>query len=94
MHTMVVHMLIDPSRAEAVARHLREDIVGWARQQKGFVSGQWLLDPGSKQGLGVVVFSSEAAATDAAGGPRGFPRDDARGWNIEDVTVYEQVASA
>ena len=93
MHTMVVHMSIDPSRAEVVAGHLRADIVGWARQQSGFVSGQWLLDPASKQGLGVVVFSSEAAATVAARAPRGFPRDDARGWNIEDVTVYEQVAS-
>ena len=94
MHAMVVHMSIDPARAEVVSRHLREDIVSWARQQPGFVSGQWLLDPGSKQGLGVVVFSSAEAAADAAGGPRGFPRDDARAWNVEDVAVYEQVSSA
>ena len=94
MHTIVVHMSIDPSRAEMVAGHLRTDIVSWARQQPGFVSGQWLLDPGSRRGLGVVVFSSEAAATVAARGPRGFPRDDARAWNVEDVTVYEQVTSA
>ena len=65
-----------------------------ARLLPGFVSGQWLLDPGSKQGLGVVVFSSAEAAADAAGGPRGFPRDDARAWNVEDVAVYEQVSSA
>ena len=58
------------------------------------MSGQWLLDPGSRRGLGVVVFSSEEAATVAARGPRGFPRDDARAWNVEDVTVYEQVTSA
>lgn len=94
MHTMVVQMSIDPSRAEVVARHLREDIVSWARQQPGFVSGQWLLDQGNKQGMGVVVFSSEDAATAAARGPRSFPRDDARAWNVEDVTVYEQVTSA
>ena len=94
MHTMVVHMSIDPSGAEVVARHLREDVVGWARRQPGFVSGQWLLDPASRQGLGVVVFSSEAAAEVAARGPRGFPRDDTRAWNVEDVTVYEQVTSA
>jgi hypothetical protein len=94
MHTMVVHMSIDPSRAEVVARHLREDIVSWARQQPGFVSGQWLLNPGNKQGMGVVVFSSENAATAAARGPRSFPRDDARAWNVENVTVYDQVTSA
>lgn len=94
MHTMVVHMSIDPSRAETVARHLREDIVSWARQQPGFVSGQWLLNPGNKQGMGVVVFSSEDAATTAARGPRSFPRDEARAWNVENVTVYDQVTSA
>ena len=94
MHTIVVHMSIDPARADVVAGHLRADIVSWARQQPGFVSGQWLLDPGSRQGLGVVVFSSEEEATVAARGPRAFPRDDARAWNVEDVTVYEQVTSA
>jgi hypothetical protein len=94
MHTMVVHMSIDPSRTEVVTRHLREDIVSWARQQPGFVSGQWLLSPGQGQGMGVVVFASEDAATTAAQGPRNFPRDDGRAWNVEDVAVYEQVTSA
>jgi hypothetical protein len=94
MHTMVVHMSIDPSRTGVVTRHLREDIVGWARQQPGFVSGQWLLGPGHNHGLGVVVFASEGAATAAAQGPRNFSRDERRAWNVEDVTVYEQVTSA
>jgi hypothetical protein len=94
MHTMVVQMSIDPSRSEAVTRHLREDIVSWARQQPGFVSGQWLVGPGQSQGLGIVVFASEDAAAVAAQGPRGFPRDQRRAWNIEDVTVYEQVTTA
>lgn len=94
MHTMVVQMSIDPSRTEVVTRHLREDIVSWARQQPGFVSGQWLLSPGQNHGMGVVVFASEDAATAAAQGPRNFPRDGGRAWNIEDVTVYEQVTAA
>jgi hypothetical protein len=94
MHTMVVQMSIDPSRADAVTRHFREDIVSWAKQQPGFVSGQWLVDPGHNQGIGVVVFASEATASAAAQGPRSYPRDDHRAWNIEDVTVYEQVTSA
>ena len=94
MYTMVVNMSIDPARSEVVARHLREDIVSWARQQPGFVSGQWLLSPGDRQGMGVVVFGSRDAAAAAAQGPRGFPRDDGRAWNVEDVTVYEQVTTA
>jgi hypothetical protein len=87
-------MSTDPSRTDAVTRHLREDIVSWARQQPGFVSGQWLLGPGHDQGMGVVVFATEDAAFAAAQGPRSYPRDDNRAWNIEDVAVYQQVTSA
>jgi hypothetical protein len=94
MHTMVVQMSIDPSRAEVVTRHLREDIVNWARQQPGFLSGQWLLGPQQDHGMGVVVFASADAASAAAKGPRSFPRDEDRAWNVEAVTVYEQVACA
>ena len=94
MHTMVVQMSIDPARTEAVARHFREDIVGWARQQPGFVSGQWLLGPAQDQGLGVVIFATEDAAAAAARGPRSYPRDDSRAWNIEDVTIFQQVTAA
>jgi hypothetical protein len=94
MHTMVVQMSIDPSRADVVTRHLREDIVSWARQRPGFVSGQWLLGPGQNHGMGVVIFASEDAATAAAQGPRSFPRDEDRAWNVEGVTIYEQVTSA
>ena len=94
MHTMVVQMSTDPSRTDAVARHFREDIVSWARQQPGFVSGQWLLGPGHDQGMGVVVFATEDAASAAAQGPRSYPRDHNRAWNIEEVAVYQQVTSA
>ena len=93
MHTMVIQMSTDPSRTDAVAHHLREDIVSWARQQPGFVSGQWLLGPGHDQGIGVVVFTTEDAANAAAQGPRSYRHDDSRAWNIEDVAVYQQVAS-
>jgi hypothetical protein len=42
----------------------------------------------------VVIFASEDAATAAAQGPRSFPRDEGRAWNVEKVTVYEQVTYA
>ena len=44
--------------------------------------------------MGVVVFATEDAALAAAQGPRSYPRDDNRAWNIEDVAVYQQVTSA
>ncbi len=94
MHTMVVQMSIDPRRVDEVARHLREDIAGWARRQPGFVNGQWLRSADGSEGMGVVVFASEEAATSATHGPRGLPRDGERAWNIESVTVYEQLTSA
>ncbi len=94
MHTMVIRMSTDPSRPEDVARHLREDVVRWARQQPGFVSGQWLRSADGRAGMGVVVFASEGTATSAALGPRHYSRDDNRAWNIESVTVYEQLTSA
>ena len=94
MHTMVVRMSMDPARAEEAARHLREDVVGWARQQPGFVNGQWLRSPDGSEGMGVVVFASGDAAASAARGPRSHPRDASRAWNVESVTVYEQLTSA
>jgi len=45
-------------------------------------------------GIGVVVFASPDAAANAARGPRSYPRDDSRAWNVETVTVYEQLTSA
>jgi hypothetical protein len=94
MHTMVVRMAVDPARAGEVARHLRDDVTGWAKQQPGFVSGQWLGRDGGTEAQGVIVFASQADAARAAQGPRGYRRDDARPWNIGDVTLYEQLASA
>ena len=41
-----------------------------------------------------VVFASPDTAASAARGPRSHPRDDSRAWNVENVTVYEQLTSA
>jgi hypothetical protein len=43
----------------------------------------------------VVRMSVDPARTgEVAQGPRRYPQDAARAWNIADVTVYEQLASA
>jgi hypothetical protein len=68
MYTMVVQMSTDASRVEQVARHLREDVVEFAKQQPGFVSGQWLRSADGGKAMGVVVFASEEAATSATQG--------------------------
>jgi hypothetical protein len=94
MHTVVVRMSTDPSRRADVVRHLRDDIVGWARTRPGFVSGQWLLAADGQHGGGVIVFDSAEAAESAARAPRDYGRDEARAWNIDSVEIYEQVAAA
>lgn len=94
MHALVVQMSTDPARPEEVARHLREDVAGWAKRQPGFVTGQWLRSPDGRTGIGVVVFASEDAAATAAQGPRSYRHDDDRAWNIEGVTVYQQLTTA
>ena len=94
MNVLVVKMKVDASRAEDVDRHLREDVVGWAKGQPGFVSGQWLRVAGGDQGLGVVTFESEEQAQAAALGPRSQPWIEGRAWNTESVDVFDVVSQA
>jgi hypothetical protein len=93
MHTVVVRMSTDPGRRTDVIRHLRDDVVPWARSRPGFVSAQWLLSADGTEGRGVIVFDSAEAAERAAEAPRTYIRDEGRPWNIEGVEVYEQVAT-
>jgi hypothetical protein len=92
MHTLVVSMATDPDRFADVSKHLRNDIPAWAKQQPGFVRGEWLLSESHDAGMGFVVFESADTATQAAAGPRRYVHDDDRAWNITAVTVYESVA--
>ncbi len=97
MHTMIVTMSVDPARVSDVLRHFEDDVLPWAKAQQGFVSGQWLCAPGDARAMGVIVFESAAAAETAAQGPRSYganERDETRAWNIEDVSIFEQVAHA
>lgn len=94
MNTLIVRMSLDPACGAEVLRHFEQDVVPWAKRQPGFVSGQWLRTADGEQGMGVLVFESAEAANAAAEGPRRYVRDEARPWNIESVTVFEQVARA
>jgi hypothetical protein len=94
MHTLVVTMSTDPDRTADVATHLQNDIAAWAKQQPGFVRGEWLISEDRDTGLGFVVFNSADAAGQAATGPRRYVHDSDRSWNITAVTIYELVASA
>jgi hypothetical protein len=94
MHTLVVSMATDPDRAADVSIHLKNDVTNWAKQQPGFLRGEWLVSEDRESGMGFVVFDSADAATQAAQGPRRNAPDDDRAWNITAVTVYESIASA
>jgi len=94
MNAVVVTMEIDPSRYDEVDRHLREDVVSWARRQPGFVSGQWLRLDGGDRAMGLVMFESAAQAAAAAEGPRSQPTVEGRAWNTQSVSVFEVVAEA
>lgn len=94
MNATVVTMKIDASRSEDVDRHLREDVVPFAKRQPGFVSGQWLRLADGDRGIGVMVFESEEQANAAARGPGSQPWVEGRPWNIESVAVFELVVQA
>ncbi len=94
MYTLVVQMTTDPARSEDVSRHLSEDVTAWAKRQPGFVNGEWLRNGTRDSGLGLVTFDSAEAAAQAAAGPLSGGHDDERAWNVDNVTVYEHVASA
>jgi hypothetical protein len=93
VYTMVVGMVLDPARPEEVDRHLRDDVVPWARTRPGFVSGRWLRSTDNTRGAGVVVFDSAPAAEDAAASARAS-RPAGTAWSIDEVGVYELVTDA
>ncbi|MFC6287252.1 hypothetical protein ACFP3Q_08625 [Nocardioides sp. GCM10027113] len=93
MSTMVVRMDCRPESRAEVIRHLREDVVVWAREQDGFVSGSWHVTDDGRWGLGFVEFASAEAAERAAGAPRSY-HDPEVPFRIASVEVYERVAGA
>lgn len=94
MHALVVNMATDPDRPTDVVNHLHNDVGAWARQQAGFIRGEWLINEHRDAGLGLLIFDTVEAATQAAIGPRHDVHNGKRAWNITAVTVYESIASA
>jgi len=94
MDTILVRMSCDPGRRDEVQGHLREDVASWAGRQPGFVDGRWLLSADGSSALGVVTFKSRDDAERAARGPRSYPNDPARAWQISSVEVLDVVATA
>jgi hypothetical protein len=94
MHTMVVRMSIDPSRADEVARHFRYDIVGWAKRQPVSSPANGCAAP---TGGRVWAWSSSPLGKPLPPLRRAratTPATNDRAWNIDSVTVYEQLTSA
>ena len=94
MSTMLVTMSFDPTRADQVEQHLREEVVPWIAKQPGFVSGRWLRSADGTKGVGIVEFDSTAAGNAAAVGPSRTAREDTRAWNIDAVSVLDRLTEA
>ncbi len=94
MSTLLVTMSIDPHRLEEARRHLREDVLGWASSQPGFLRGHWYANEDNTRGYGVVDFDTAQAAHAAADGPRGYTREASRAWNVESVDVLNDIVQA
>ncbi|MEJ2865350.1 hypothetical protein [Actinomycetospora flava] len=94
MYTMIVGMTLDPARPEDVDRHFYDDVVPWAWQQPGFVSGRWLRSIDNARGQGVVVFDSAPAAEDAAAAVRATQFPPGTAWSIDGVLVFELITEA
>lgn len=89
MHAVVVRVTInDP---ESATKELREEVVPAVSQAPGFVAGYWTRREGTNQGLSMVLFESEEAASAAAERiPSSAPEDV----TVDEVEVREVVASA
>ena len=94
IHAVIVRMQLDPDRTGDVDRHLRDDVLPWARAQRGFVGGRWLRSDDGTSGTGVILFRSATAASDAAAGPRAAAYPPGNAWIIAAVEVCSVVAEA
>ena len=87
MHAVVVKVSIsDPEAAES---HLREQVVPRVSQAPGFVTGYWTRK--GNEGLAMVIFESEDAATQASEQVPSMIPDTV---SLEDVDVREVAAHA
>jgi hypothetical protein len=87
MHAVAVRLTITDLDADLDA--LRGEVVPWASQAPGFVTGFWTRKGNS--GLSMIVFGSEDAANAAAERLRSDMPDVAR---LDDIEVREVVAHA
>ncbi len=93
MYGVVNEVEIDSSRADEAEKLLNEFVVPTAKALAGFGSGKWLRSLDGKQGRGVLLFESEAAARAAVeeirqGPPPGAPV------TVKHIAVYEVLAEA
>lgn len=88
-HVMLVKASIVPGRHEDSLRALDEHTIPWITQVPGFISGTWFGD--QKFGYGVVLFTAEEQARDAASMVRADEGDPVQ---IDSVTVYQLNAQA
>jgi quinol monooxygenase YgiN len=91
MYAVVVHIDLDPARAEEAVMALHQAVVPMAKQATGFVGGYWMRSDDDRAGVSVEVFDTKANADAFAAGavtPPGSPA------TISQVDVMEVMATA
>lgn len=92
MATLVLTMVLDPRRDDAVLRTVRDEVLPWVRRLPGFAAGRWLLS--EDRGCCLVVLDFDTADDARAVGALMAEEagDPARSWNYELVVLADQIA--
>jgi hypothetical protein len=80
--TLLIHLDLDPSRADEVVGLLRSEMAPWMRQQPGFQSSRWFLADDRRHCTVTVEFASESDAAEVARATLALPSNPARSWNV------------
>lgn len=92
MATLVLTMVLDPRRDDAVLRTLRDEVLPWVRRLPGFAAGRWLLSEDRSCCLVVLDFDTADDARAVARLVAEEDGDPARAWNFAKVVLADQVA--
>jgi hypothetical protein len=90
MHALVVHVSIEPGRAEESRAQLEANVVPRVKETPGVVGGYWSRSPDGEHGFSMVLFENEETARTAAENLPNLPRPDFV--TFDEVEVCEVVA--
>ena len=90
MHALLVRVNIAEWQFERARTDLRKNVAPQRNRTPGFIKGYWMVTPDGRNGVSVVVFSTQSEAENAATMPRNSPM--ATGVTITGVEILEVLA--